>query len=75
MDTQELVRLDNLAKSLVVGRPIFAAVGYDERTARLSLHLRASSSARDCSPTLMDHADLQEYVRRQVTEFVAQMAD
>jgi hypothetical protein len=75
MDQQELVRLDSLAKALVVGRPIFAAVGYDDRTARLSLHLRAASASRECSPTLMDHADLQEYVRRQVAEFVSQMED
>jgi hypothetical protein len=75
METQELVRLDNLAKSLVIGRPIFAAVGYDERTARLSVHLRSSLGSRDCSPSLMDHDNLQEYVRRQVADFVAHMED
>lgn len=75
MDTQELVHLDNFAKSLVIGRPIFAAVGYDKLTARLCLHLRASSRSCDCSPTVMDHADLQEYVRRQVSDFIAHMED
>jgi hypothetical protein len=75
MDTRELVRLDTLAKSLVAGRPIDAAVGYDNRNARLSVHLRAPTRSRECTPTLMDHGDLEGYVRRQVAEFVAHMDD
>lgn len=76
MQHQELARLNDLAKSLVSGRPIEAAVDYDESTEILSVHLRLmptdARSWRDCSPGLMDYPDLEEYVRRQVTEFVAQ---
>jgi hypothetical protein len=82
MDSKELARLDALAKSLVAGRPIAAGVEYDLNAGRLTLHLRSSPGAaarraasRHCSPTLMEHADLDAYVRRQVADFASKMED
>jgi hypothetical protein len=70
MDSKELARLDALAKSVVAGLPIAAAVEYDLNAGRLTVHLRSSPDAtarraasRHCSPTLMEHADLDDYIK------------
>jgi hypothetical protein len=71
--------LDAMAKSLVFGLPIEAAVSYDRRTARLTVNLRSLPDpsggrvtlVREWSPTVSDYADLDRFVRDRVSEFIA----
>jgi hypothetical protein len=71
--------LDAMVKTLVSGLPIEAAVNYDQQTARLTVSLRSlpdpsrncGAMSRQCSPRVRDYADLEQYVRKQVSDFIA----
>lgn len=82
MEQRELTRLKTLTAALVKGRPVLATVDYDQRSGRLTLRLQSAPNStanrwasRECSPTVMDHADLDAYLRHQISAFVAQMED
>jgi hypothetical protein len=61
--------------------PIVASVSYDNQTARLTVGLRSlpdpsgirTAMARRWSPKVHDYADLEQYVRDRVSDFIALM--
>jgi hypothetical protein len=81
MGQRDFAFLDALAKSLVSSLPIEAAVSFDKQTTRLTINLhslpdpsdRRATLARDWSPTVQDYADLEQFVRDRVNDFIALM--
>jgi hypothetical protein len=81
MGQRDFAFLDAIAKTLVSGLPIEATVSYDKQTARLTVSLQSlldssgirSAVARKWSPTVLDYADLEQYSRDRVKDFIALM--
>jgi hypothetical protein len=79
MDPEELMRLDALAKMLVVGLPVVAVVTYHKRLDRLTIDVwsqvapatKRLPQKRTWSVKPAEHPDLHRYVRERITEFLS----
>jgi hypothetical protein len=81
MGQRDFAFLDALAKTLVFNLPIRATVSYDKQTARLTVGLRSlpdpsgirTAMARRWSPKVHEYADLEQYVRDRIQDFILLM--